>query len=213
MKSIGLTLRVEEVPGHGERRDCLDQRWALLLQQAACLPVPLMNLTADADACLASLDLAGVILTGGNDLACLPEGSNPAPERDDFEAALIRACAARRLPVLGVCRGAQMLAVHYGARLEPIEGHVGASTSIRTEALLREAYPQGLRVTCYHGYAVDEASLPGDLEVLARSADGALEAVGHRALPQWGLMWHPEREDPFRPEDIALLRRVFGELP
>ena len=209
MKRIGLTLRVEDVAGYGERRDCLDQRWAPLLREAGYLPVPLMNL-AGAEACLASLNLAGVILTGGNDLTCLPDGRNQAPERDEFEGRLIRACRAEGLPVLGVCRGAQMLAVHYGARLRPIEGHVKAVTPIRAQGLLAEIYPADLHVTCYHGYAVEEDSLPGELGALAWADDGAVEAVGHRQCPQVGVMWHPEREDPFRPTDVALLRRVLG---
>ncbi len=212
MKRIGLTLRVEEVTSYGERRDCLDQRWALLLQRAGYLPMGLMNLTADAETLPESLGLAGVILTGGNDLASVPEGSNQAPERDAFETALIHGCRANRLPLLGVCRGAQMLAAHYGAALEPIEGHVRTRTAVRAKGLLAGAYPHGLEVTCFHGLAISERSLPAELVPLARAADGTLEALGHRRYPQLGIMWHPEREDPFRERDVALLQRVFEEL-
>ncbi len=212
MKRVGLTLRVEEVAGYGERRDCLDQRWALLLEQAGYLPVGLMNLTAGAEALPAELGLAGVILTGGNDLARLPGGSNQAPERDAFESALIEACRTHGLPVLGVCRGAQMLAAHHGAELRPVAGHVRTVTAVEPRGVLAEIYPQGLETTCYHTWAPDEASLPTELEPLARAADGTLEALRHRDCPQLGILWHPEREDPFRSRDVDLLRFVFEEL-
>ena len=107
MKRIGLTQRVEVVTGYGERRDCLDQNWAVLLVSLGYCPVPLANCVQEVGPYVDELGLDGVILTGGNNLLEPEKGGAIAPERDRFEHMLLDVCASWRLPVLGVCRGAQ----------------------------------------------------------------------------------------------------------
>lgn len=213
MKRIGLTQRVDVVPSYGERRDALDQQWARLLEEAGAAPVPLANLAADADALVDALGLEGVILTGGNDLASLPEATSAAPERDAFEHRLIACCRRRGLPILAVCRGMQMLAAFDGAPVYPVDGHV------RTRHVLKPAPAPAVRVALaaevnsFHGFAVDAAGLPATVAPLARAEDGVLEAMARTDRPEVGIMWHPERERPFCPADVALVRSLFEVSP
>lgn len=211
MKRIGLSQRVDVVAARGERRDALDQRWADLLAEAGYLPVPLASGLRDVAAAVEALGLGGVILTGGNDLAVAPGAADVAPERDCLEARLIEVCTARGLPVLGVCRGMQSLAVHGGAHLVPVEGHIRAAHTVRVEGLLGEVYGETTPVTCYHGLAVEADSLPAEWVAAGWAEDGTLEAMARRQGRQVGIMWHPERGDPFRAGDVALVRRVFGD--
>jgi gamma-glutamyl-gamma-aminobutyrate hydrolase PuuD len=102
---IGITQRVVEVPHYQERRDSLDQRWAHVIIQLGGFPVPLSNGVAGY---LAALDLAGVILSGGNDISCLEGTRDTAPERDEFEGKLVDTCLASGIALLGVCRGMQV---------------------------------------------------------------------------------------------------------
>jgi putative glutamine amidotransferase len=210
---IGLTQRVEEFAAVGERRDCLDQAWSELLVPLGYLPAPLPNAIADeegVDALVTALGLDGVILTGGNDLADAPGARNAAPERDRFERLLIDVCGRRNLPVLGVCRGLQLLVCHAGGTLVMTRGHAGTRHALRADGGGAMPLSDREEVNSYHDFALDPGSLGRDFEAVARAADGSVEAIVHRRLPIWGIMWHPERE-PRDPRDTALLRALFGE--
>jgi anthranilate synthase component 2 len=101
-----------------------------------------------------------------------------------------------RVPVLGVCLGHQALAVELGAELFRVEPPIHGETSVVAhsgEGLFR-GLPGRLRAARYHSLVVDEASLPPDLAVDARSdTDPALVmALRHRSYPAFGLQFHPE---------------------
>jgi len=199
MKPVLVTQRVDVVPSYGERRDALDQRWAPFLAACGLLAVPVANDRAVALALAAATAPAGILLTGGNDLVAI--GGN-APERDDTEDALLAYARERRLPLLGVCRGMQFLLHRFGAPLEVVEGHVAVRHSVTADG-------RPLVVNSYHRYAA-RALGPG-LRALAVGEDGVVEAFRHADEPIAGLMWHPEREDPFLRRDIDLVRHFFTD--
>ena len=209
MRKIGLTQRVEFLTDRNEWRDCLDQSWAALLLDNGFLPIPLPNRAADAGALVRELGLDGAVLTGGNDLAHLPGAANTAPERDVFERKLLKVCTECAIPVLGVCRGLQMMVVHGGGKLVPVAGHVATNHPIAVHPC--DGFPLTGReiVNSYHGHGVPAGGLGFDWQVAATAPDGSVEAVAHRHRPQWGVMWHPERP-PHDPCDAALLCALFG---
>lgn len=210
MKRIGLTQRVEEVPGYGERRDCLDQQWTSLLGSLGYCPIPLANRVTDVELYVTTLQLEGVILTGGNDLSGIEGGSNVATERDRFEHLLLDVCANRGLPVLGVCRGLQLMNVHYGGSITPIHNHVNRS---HTLSLAHEFFGEkspSTRVNSFHQFGITESGRAAQLKALAWAEDGSIEAVAHEALPQFGMMWHPERDKSPTREELLRIRAVFG---
>lgn len=133
----------------------------------------------------------GIILTGGNDLG-------EAPERDGTERFLIRYAVGNRVPLLGVCRGMQMVLHEFGIPLQRVEGHV------RVEHPLSN----GDRVNSFHGWGAVECRPP--LIPEAWSEDGVLEAVRHGEYA-WirGIMWHPERYHPMRENDREFIKEVF----
>ncbi|QCG93172.1 gamma-glutamyl-gamma-aminobutyrate hydrolase (plasmid) [Azospirillum sp. TSA2s] len=203
--AVGVTQRVQIDPRHGERRDALDQRWHPFLAACGIVGVPLPNDPALALKSVRALGLRGILLTGGNDLAVL---GGDAPERDATEAALLE-LAVRGLPVLGVCRGLQMILAHFDAVPTPVAGHVAVRHPLVFQG-------QSRTVNSYHGYGAAAAMVAmataGALEVTA-AVDGTVEAVRHRSLPIAGLMWHPEREAPFDPLDIEFFKNFFGATP
>ena len=197
MKPLAVTLRVIHDPHTGERRDALDQRWYGLLQQAGFLPVLLPNQLSPAQALLQLVPVCGLLLTGGNSLLSC-EGD--APERDALEMALLAWAEAEHKPILGVCRGMQMLMHSCGESAQRVTGHVCAQQEIQIHERRRV-------VNSYHQWGHTRAS--DDWRIWARADDGVIKAVQHTRLPWWGLMWHPERLEPFAPEDIALLQEIF----
>lgn len=162
-----------------------------------------------AERVVAGLD--GLILTGGKDIDPAVYGhqphhetEEPARDRDQWELALLRAALGRNLPVLGICRGVQVINVAFGGTLHQhlpdVVGHgdhrignaVFATTDVdvvggsRLGALLGDR----LQAKCYHHQAIDRL---GEGLVASAASDGVIEAVespGHRFL--LGVQWHPE---------------------
>lgn len=197
MKAVAITQRVSIVPAHGERRDCLDQAWTKFLWACGLLPVLLPNVVDAALRLCGGAGITGLVLTGGNDLTVL---GGDAPERDAVENALLDLAETRGLPVLGVCRGMQVIQQRCAIPLRRVEGHVTGHQVIRVDGK-----PTG--VNSYHRFAAFESRSP--LGVWAVADDGVVKAVQHADRSTTGIMWHPERMDPFAPADIALFQRVF----
>ena len=198
MKAVAITQRVSVVPAYGERRDCLDQAWTKFLGACGLIPVLLPNVTEAALALCEGAGIDGLVLTGGNDLAAL---GGDAPERDAVENALLDLAERRRLPVLGVCRGMQMIQQRFAIPLRRVEGHVAQCQVIRIDGERKE-------VNSYHHFAAFDSRPP--LEIWAVADDGVVKAIRHSAEPVTGIMWHPERCAPFSPADLILFRQVFG---
>jgi putative glutamine amidotransferase len=162
--------------------------------------------------------LDGLLLTGGLDIA--PEHYGEEPHRklegvdvakDALELAAVAAARARGIPILGVCRGVQLLAVAFGGALyqdieAQVQGPLGhrqdrdprhPSHAVQVEAGSRLAAIVGqagpLRVNSYHHQAVKR--VPDGFRVAARAADGVIEAL-EGADPRHGFVlgvqWHPE---------------------
>jgi N5-(cytidine 5'-diphosphoramidyl)-L-glutamine hydrolase len=197
MKAIAVTQRVCIVPEYGERRDCLDQAWTKFLADCGLLPVLLPNVKDAAVALCARSVVAGLLLTGGNDLVSL---GGDAPERDDAENAVLDWAEGRTLPVLGICRGMQLIQQRREIPLCRVEGHVAQRQIIRIDGKARV-------VNSYHQFGAFESRAP--LTVCAVAEDGVVEAIRDLARPVAGMMWHPERFSPFSPADVDFFRGFF----
>ncbi len=182
----------------------------------------------DADIASRVLDgLDGLIITGGRDVDPASYGQQPHPatdeavednrQRDAFEFELVRGAMRRGMPVLGICRGAQVLNVALGGTLHQhlpdVLGHtqhqqgnaVFATSSIRTVPGTRVAalIGESSDAQCYHHQAIDE--LGEGLIVSAQDSDGVIEAVeipGENFV--LAVQWHPEE----RLDDLRLFAGV-----
>jgi para-aminobenzoate synthetase len=115
-------------------------------------------------------------------------GTPERPELADFRE-VIRSAAA---PVLGVCLGHQAIGLVWGARVLQADEIVhGGVSRVRHDASgLFAGIPDRFRAVRYHSLALTD--LPEELIASAWSDDGALMALRHRELPQWGVQFHPE---------------------
>ena len=200
------------------------QNYAEAIAQAGSLPLLVSNLEPDmAEAFIESAD--GILFTGGIDVDPGFYGAEPHPElgivdpsRDHFELALYRAAKARNLPVLGICRGIQLINVAQGGTLhqhvpdlsnaiQHEQTDIGGAPShgVRLEpgSHLAKAFGSNLvRTNSYHHQAVERVG--EDLRVTARSSDGVVEAIEstneHYVL---GIQWHPEMSFERYPEHFA----------
>lgn len=168
--------------------------------------------------------LDGLVITGGKDVDPARYGHRPHPatdeprhDRDAWEFALLAGALRRAMPVLGICRGAQVLNVAMGGTLHQhvpdVVGHtrhqpgnaVFSTTTVHTVAGTRLAALIGpsTDAECYHHQAI--AQLGDGLTISARSADGIIEAV-ETAGDAFALavQWHPEE----RLDDLRLFAAV-----
>ena len=196
MKAVAVSQRVTVDPPHGMRRDCLDQVWAKFLLACGLVPIPVPNsVEAALQICQ---NVSGVVLTGGNDLAAY---GGDAPERDETEIALLDLAGQRDLPVVGVCRGMQVIQHRYGARLERVHGHVAPRQRISIQG-------RRVEVNSFHNFGAREVHPP--LESWAIADDGVIKAIRHQHRHIIGMMWHPERLEPFAVDDVALFSSFLG---
>jgi gamma-glutamyl-gamma-aminobutyrate hydrolase PuuD len=198
---IAISQRVDILKDRNERRDALDQRWHDFLGACGFRALAMPNRDDAATDLLERLAPAGILLTGGNDLAVL---GGDAPERDRTEAAMLAWAERTAAPAFGVCRGFQMIAHTYGAVLHRVDGHIATRHGI-TGAISGASR----LVNSFHGWGFDQ--IPGDFEVQARAGDGTIEAMRHRTKAVAGVMWHPEREGVFDAGDITRLQDFFGK--
>jgi anthranilate synthase/aminodeoxychorismate synthase-like glutamine amidotransferase len=107
--------------------------------------------------------------------------------------ALIRELAPA-VPILGVCLGHQAIAAAFGGGIvravEPVHGKTSSIHHAGTPLFAGMNNP--FRATRYHSLIVDEASLPGELHVTARTADGVPMAIEHSVYRTFGVQFHPE---------------------
>lgn len=197
-KIVLYTQRVEVVSSYGERRDCADQNISRFIEACGYMPVPVVNVLSIAKQMVEQLRPAGIVLTGGNSLT---KYGGDAPERDQIERMLLDLALRYDIPVYGFCRGMQVIADYFGCELVQVQGHVAVRHEVHGKLGTME-------VNSFHNQACRKAvSL---LTVLAQAEDGVIEAVRHVGKPVFATMWHPERENPFRMEDIRRLQELFG---
>lgn len=189
---------------------------AVTLAGGRAVLVPPDDLDADV---IRALD--GLVLSGGADITPSWYGAEPVPltdprpDRDEGEMVLARAALAAGLPILGVCRGMQLLAVAAGGTLHqhlpdvlgherhrPAPGVYGTMEArFQPGSRIAELMGDDRRIRCYHHQGLAD---PGSLIVTARTDDGCAEAVerpgGGFVL---GVQWHPE---------VTRDKRLFGAL-
>jgi len=99
-------------------------------------------------------------------------------------------------PILGVCLGHQVVGYAFGARIASAKRLMHGKTSLirHDNSKLFEGVPNPFRATRYHSLAVDRATLPTCLQVIAETVDEDREIMGlrHERYPIWGVQFHPE---------------------
>ncbi|OBJ05948.1 aminodeoxychorismate/anthranilate synthase component II [Mycobacterium sp. 1465703.0] len=116
------------------------------------------------------------------------------PERAGASIGMVRACAAERTPLLGVCLGHQAIGVAFGATVDraPELLHGKTSSVHHTNVGVLQGLPDPFTATRYHSLTILPESLPPVLEVTAQTRSGVIMGVRHTQLPIHGVQFHPE---------------------
>lgn len=222
------------VQDHGTfRLNTLNENYTKAVQAAGGLAMMLPPHQSDIPALLDRLD--GVIITGGGDVDPTRYGQERHAkteevddERDAFEIAVIEEAIRRDMPILGICRGLQILNVALGGTLhqdvddlvpdshqhkqhdEKVEHTETYQTATLTPGanFLRDIVKiEAIEINTFHHQCLDRVS--DSLQTVATTEDGIVEAVVHPGLT-FGLavQWHPEMLAPSRPEHAAIFQAL-----
>ena len=200
---------------------------ALIKSGAVPLLIPPLDDQTDIHRVLNFLD--GVLFIGGGDLDCRNDGYMLHPSmrlldrrREDFDRRLIDLAAERRIPVMGVGSGMQLLNISQGGtlflhiaedlpkalpHLDAMDPNHRHALEIEMDTIMERVYGEGeIRVNSMHHMAIDDVA-PG-FAVTARCPDGVIEAI--ESTTDWiafGTQFHPESESA-----SALDLRIFEEF-
>jgi anthranilate synthase component 2/putative glutamine amidotransferase len=217
---VGITSYLDEAAWGVWRQSAalVPQTYVDAVSRAGGTPVLLPPQPGGADRLLDALD--GLVLAGGSDIDPARYGEDAHPRtgpphraRDDWEFELLAGALRRDLPVLGVCRGMQLLNVALGGTLvqhlpdgshqNPPARFARQAVLVRPDSLLGAVLGRAAKVSCYHHQAADR--LGTGLQAVAWAADETVEAL---ELPDrrfvLGVQWHPETDA----DDLRLFRAL-----
>jgi putative glutamine amidotransferase len=104
----------------------------------------------------------------------------------------------------------QLINYKFGGCLVPVDAHKHVNRQHKLKVFKNNILKQREFVNSYHNYSIDFDSLSDDLDVLAISSDGEVEAFMHKKYSIFGMMWHPERNKPFCEADKELVMKLIN---
>jgi putative glutamine amidotransferase len=230
---VALTTTIDpEAGSHARPAVFLYSNYIQALERvgAAAVLITPAHTTAAIDALVSAC--SGLVLTGGEDVDPARYGERPVPAlgavqqaRDEMEFRAVECALRHGMPIFGICRGVQVLNVHFGGTLyQDIDTQRPGTLVHQQTAWDRHAHgvtvePESLlcalvgerrlAINSFHHQAVKDVGR--DLRVVARADDGLIEAIEHTRHP-WllGVQWHPERNEASTPDTDPDLRLFAG---
>ena len=189
---IGISLRIVEAPNYEEERDALSHDWTSLLEELGFVSVHIPNTLKNLGDFLDEMSLDGIVLSGGDNIG---ENKN----RDETEKKLLVYALEKKIPVIGVCRGMQLINNYFGGKISTDGSTIHLAKKhdiqITNENFSYLFKSSSFHVNTYHKNLIQTEGMGSGLKPFAVfSKDGSIEGFFHEKLPIIGVMWHPERD-------------------
>ena len=201
MINIGISMRLSSANGYEERRDSIARDWPKYFQKEfnECNFLFLPNIENKIVEYLNNWSINVIILSGGEDIEVYPE-------RDNTEISIIKYGLDNKIPIIGICRGMQLINSFYGGRT--ISNDLEFSKKHTSTHHLIEFKSKFFEVNSFHKNRIDENFLNKSLEVYARcNEDKSIE--GFRNKDVLCMMWHPERELDYKTWNTKLIKEFI----
>jgi gamma-glutamyl-gamma-aminobutyrate hydrolase PuuD len=191
MKVVAVTMRHDLITDRDEPTDLIDSRWYDFLRKCGFSIALLPNDIQGAEELLRRVQPDGILLTGGGDPKFL---TGITSQRDDVESLALKWATAKSVPIIGICRGMEVLLNADGIDVHPIPNHMRTVHRINGDI--------GREVNSFHRYGSLGVGNLYDSAFI--SDDGCVECIVDKNRLRYGVMWHPERNHPFNYLDIQL---------
>ena len=194
-KYILITQSITYDKNRNELSDIIDTQLINFFLKLDYLPIPISNFYENPKLFLKSFKISAIILSGGNDFGKFPK-------RDNVEKNLIKYSIIKKIPLIGICRGMQLVNKYFKGKLIKIDNHVK-----KNHLIISSVDKKKVMVNSYHNYTIEEKSLHKDFSILYRCLkDNSIESFMHKRNKILGIMWHPEREKKFKTFDKKLIK-------
>ena len=198
-KFILINQRLDKFGKFKEKRDNLDIRLTKFISQIGMVPLFIPNDKKYIKYFLNSgIKIKGIILSPGGD-------PRKKDDRSYVENELIKHAIIKKLPLLGLCRGAQKLNLYFRGKIKKVSGHVRKNHRIYGKIVKNKK----IKVNSYHDYGIKIKDLSPKFNVLAFTEDRIVECFESQSKNILGIMWHPERNLHVENFDKKLIRKFF----
>ena len=205
-KKIGISLRVIQNKNYEEKRDAISHDWSQFCEELNFIPILIPNTLSNIELFLEKLELDGIILSGGGDIGL-------DIERDETEKKLLKYGIKNNLPILGVCRGMQIINKFFNGEVIKTQNneHVNLDHSINIiEESFSNIIGKEIFVNSYHNNIIFQNNLGKNLKPFAiTKKDNSIEGFFHNQYSVIGVMWHPERKQ--NKNNKLLLQKIFTD--
>ena len=198
MKKIIITQRQDFNKKTYELTDSINIQLIRFVENLGYMPILISNSKKNLHIYLKDLKPNGIILSGGGNAFKMDE-------RTKIETELIKYSIKKKIPLLGICRGAQQINRFFNGAQKKIANHVRKNHKIR---FVNNFYNQ-IYVNSFHNYGFDKNSLSKNLKILGLSDDDIVEYFVHKKYKIFGIMWHPERYKKTKTIDIKIFHKIF----
>lgn len=222
MRKFGLTLNVAI---NTEICDCLNHSYVNFFSKLDIIPILIPNSIQKPTAFFSLLDLDGLILTGGNDIYDSKVSTNNVQTsfymRDELEFELLDVAIRKGVPVLGICRGMQILNKYFGGGLQydllgsgrTSHNHAGRPHSVRitNSAVAAVLSANEIEVNSFHNHGVPSELVATQLDTFAVcKEDDLVEGIIHPKEHILGIQWHPERPGGSISADMKIISSLIS---
>ena len=204
-------------------RDSLEQAYITYFDKFSLNLLPIPNNKTNLESYFL-ITIKGVILSGGNDIS--PEFSglkesevtDYSEKRDDTEYRLLDLSIKKSIPVLGICRGMQIINTYFNGKLINLnerkirESHVSVEHDVEIkEKACKKILGSHTAVNSFHNQGINKESLSPKLKVFAQTKSEIIEGIYHPDYKIAGIQWHPERKSPDDSFNEKLIRQFLEE--
>lgn len=201
---VGITMRVFNNESYYEIRDCISHDYIDFFNKYDIYPVLISNSLVDPVKYFSDLNCKALILTGGEDILIkhediINENIEFNNKRDETEYKLLDYCVKNNIPILGICRGMQLINLYFKGKISNLNEelkiikHVNVKHNIR---IIDEKFTANdfneLDVNSYHNKGVLRRDISNQLKCFAITEDEVVEGF-YRDNEVIGIQWHPER--------------------
>ena len=191
-QKIGVSLRIVNAQNYEEERDALSHDWTSLLEDLGFISVHIPNTLKNLDSFLDEMNLDGIVLSGGDNI-----GENK--KRDETENKILNYALEKKIPIIGVCRGMQLINKYFGGNLSIDNStiHLAEKHNVDiTHENFRTLFSsESFPVNTYHQNMIQAEGMGNGLKPFPIfSKDGSIEGFFHEEFYIIGVMWHPERD-------------------